>query len=753
MKKLFLLLPVLALFCAIAQAQPADPVLPSEVFFTKNVTPESVLMLFSHIAKNVKGKVAIKTHFGEDGNSYFIPPTLLEPLCKKLDATIVETNVAYKGRRRQTETHIQLAKDHGFTFAPIDILDAGGTLELPVRGGKHIKKAKIGKNLEKYNTIVYFTHFKGHSSAGFGGCIKNASMGMATPEGKREMHSRDYPITVSENCIQCGACVNDCPADAITLNPLTIDREKCIGCGKCIGVCPANAIARPDNEQQKNFFMERLVEYAKAATDFRKSVYLSFIINVSPSCDCSSRPGKPFIGDIGILASTDIVAIEKAALDLVNKAHSCDDAFLKENNVSGNRQIEYAERLNMGISKYKLIDIDKTSANTNKMTPQDAYKNFFLLPENELEKLFAAAFLKQVDLKKILEIRKIYTDTLGEFVKSEQVDKGFKLYFQKGNADSSIGINSDNKIASIWFGAPNLTTDTFDQIAADLKKMPGKVSVCLLQHDKNGKSEKEIFTLDHKIPLGCGSAFKLYLLKALEDTVAEGKAKMSDTIALNENLISFPSGILQEWPIGSHHTLETLAGLMISVSDNTATDHIFNFLGLTKLRGYFPETCTELLTTSQFIKFKFAFKELAEEYVKADASKKSEILKEIDAKKAADIDLSFLSKQPAKPFLVDEIEWHISTLDLCRVIFSLRDNKLLRINPATGIASKADWHIIGYKGGSEPGVLNFTWVMQKAPAAPFYTLSCTAVNSEKDIDISAFSMLASRLINLIRLSN
>ena len=113
--------------------------------------------------------------------------------------------------------------------------------------------------------------------------------------------------------------------------------------------------------------MERLVEYAKAATDFRKSLYLSFVINISPSCDCSSRPGKPFVGDIGILASTDIVAIEKASLDLVNKAHNCDDAFLKENNVSGNRQIEYAERLKMGVSEYKLIDIDEFSANTGKL--------------------------------------------------------------------------------------------------------------------------------------------------------------------------------------------------------------------------------------------------------------------------------------------------------------------------------------------------------------------------------------------------
>lgn len=330
----------------------------SIVYFTKDISPEGVMKIFEYIKKNVKGNVGIKVHFGEDGNSYFVPATMVEPLCKELNATLIETNVAYKGRRARTETHIELARDHGFTFAPIDILDEGGMLELDIEGGKNFTKAKIGKNIEKYETIVYFTHFKGHGSAGFGGCIKNASMGMAVPIGKREMHRNDYPMTIPENCIGCSSCVTDCPAGAITLNPLSIDLEKCIGCGKCITVCHESAINRPNDEEQKRLFLERLVEYAKAAVSFRNSVYFNIIINVSPSCDCASNPKEPFVADIGILASTDIVAIEKAAHDLVDQAHQCDDAFLNANSVSGKYQIEYAEKLGMGTAAYKLINID-----------------------------------------------------------------------------------------------------------------------------------------------------------------------------------------------------------------------------------------------------------------------------------------------------------------------------------------------------------------------------------------------------------
>lgn len=331
----------------------------SVVYFTKDISPESVMKIFGYVKDSVRGKVGIKVHFGEDGNTYYVPATMVEPLCKALDATLLETNVAYRGRRHETATHIELAHDHGFSFAPIDILDDGGTLSLPIDSGTHFKTALIGKNLEKYETVIYFTHFKGHGRAGFGGCIKNASMGMAIIEGKRSMHFNDFPKAINKNCTGCGTCVNDCPANAITLDPLTVDKSKCIGCGKCITSCHYGAITKPDDEEQTKRFLEGLVEYAKPVTELKNSIYFNIIINVSPSCDCASNPKKPFVPNIGILASTDIVAIEAAAHDLVDKAHNCDDAFLKVNAVSGKHQIDYAEKMGMGNKNYILIDIDK----------------------------------------------------------------------------------------------------------------------------------------------------------------------------------------------------------------------------------------------------------------------------------------------------------------------------------------------------------------------------------------------------------
>ena len=333
----------------------------SIVYFTKDISPEGVMKIFAYLEDSVKGKVGIKVHFGEDGNEYFVPASMVKPLCEKLNATLIETNVAYKGRRAKTDTHIELARDHGFTFAPIDILDEAGTWEMPINNGKHFDTALIGKNLEKYETIIYFTHFKGHGRSGFGGCIKNASMGMATPVGKKAMHFDDFPKTQKGKCTRCNACVADCPANAITITDdgPVIDKKKCIGCGKCISTCHQSAIVKPDDNEQTTRFMEGLVEYAKPVIEAKNNIYFDIIINVSPSCDCSGNPKEPFVQNIGILLSRDIVAIEAAAHDLVDKSYKCDDAFLKVNSVSGKHQIDYAEKMGLGNKNYKLIDIDK----------------------------------------------------------------------------------------------------------------------------------------------------------------------------------------------------------------------------------------------------------------------------------------------------------------------------------------------------------------------------------------------------------
>jgi len=382
------------------------------------------------------------------------------------------------------------------------------------------------------------------------------------------------------------------------------------------------------------------------------------------------------------------------------------------------------------------------------LSPQEAYGRIFSCDEKQVGQYFATDFLNVIPAEKIVEIRKIYVDALGKYKEARSTDSGYRLIFEKGEADSKIKVNADNKVSTLWFGAPEFTSDTFEAVKNELKKLPGDVSICLLQRDPAKEAAEEIFVLHPDKSLGCGSAFKLYLLKALEDSINKGERSWSDVIELREEWRSFPSGLLQEWPAGSRHTLETLAGLMISVSDNTATDHIYNMLGSDKLREYFPTSCADLYNTSQVLKLKFFFPADAQKYLKADAAGKRAVLAAMDAIKPSEIASLSAIYQLDEPILVEEIEWFISTRNLCDVIYSLRDNRLIRINPATGLVDKKDWHIAGFKGGSEPGVLNYTWLLQKTPESPFYTLSCTIVNSQKAVDSDTFNTLVSRLLKL-----
>lgn len=330
----------------------------SNVFFTADTSPDGLLKIYEYIKHKTQGKVAVKVHFGEDGNKYYLKPSLMKKLVTQLKGSFIETNVLYVGPRRYTNSHIELAKSHGFDYAPIDIIDDAGDVIYPFKG-KHCKEIRIGKNIQNYQTILLLTHFKGHGSAGFGGAIKNASMGLASVHGKMAMHASDIPNVNARKCIKCRICIDECPAKAISISPLKIDKAKCIGCAKCIGVCPEKAFLIPWGSTENSAFMERLAEYAKGVADNNNLIYINVLIDITRQCDCMSNTGRPFVPNIGILASSDMVAIDKASNDLVAKAHKCDDAFLKENAVSGKHQVDYASGLGLGNKKYKLIDIDK----------------------------------------------------------------------------------------------------------------------------------------------------------------------------------------------------------------------------------------------------------------------------------------------------------------------------------------------------------------------------------------------------------
>lgn len=331
------------------------------VYYTSDISPEGFMKVYRQLAGNLEGKVGVKVHFGEEGNIYYVKPALFKNIVLDCKGTFIETNVLYKSPRQKTDTHIALAKRHGFTYAPIDILDDKGELMIQnVDKCKHFNKFYFGKNIDAYNSFLIISHFKGHGSSGFGGAIKNISMGFATPRGKLAMHRNNYPVCDRARCTSCDSCVVQCPTYAISSNPLWIDVDKCIGCGKCIDVCPNKALRYPKgNVDVQTIFCERLVEYAKAIYDrHKKMVFINVLVDISTSCDCSRNPGKPFVPNIGILASTDIVAIEKASHDLVAKAHGCADPFLEVIKVSGYRQIEYAYTLGMGKKSYRLVNLD-----------------------------------------------------------------------------------------------------------------------------------------------------------------------------------------------------------------------------------------------------------------------------------------------------------------------------------------------------------------------------------------------------------
>ncbi len=338
--------------------EPAKTQNTSLVYFTKEITAKGLLKVAEPMDSLIHGKVAMKVHFGEEGNKNYIPADSLKLLAQKHKVTFVETNVLYGGKRGHTESHIQLAKDHGFSYAPIDILDSEGELEIPF-DGKHYKAVYTGSHINNYDTFIVVSHFKGHMASGFGGAIKNISMGMASYRGKLALHANTQPKYDPAKCTKCGTCVKTCPKKAITINPLHVDKKLCIACGKCIQVCPAHAFRIPWEDVPAPVFLERLVEYAKAITEGRNIVYINVLASISPDCDCFGKARPPFMHDIGILASTDIVALEQASLDMVNEHYGSKDAFLKEAGNSGDHQVEYAEQLGMGTTKYKIVDLDK----------------------------------------------------------------------------------------------------------------------------------------------------------------------------------------------------------------------------------------------------------------------------------------------------------------------------------------------------------------------------------------------------------
>jgi len=332
-----------------------------------------------------KKLTAIKIHFGEPGNLAYIRPNYafrLVQVLKKAGALpfLTDANTLYKGRRANAVDHIESAFENGFSPAsagcPVIIADGlKGTEYREIEiNQKHCKTAKIGSAIAESDVLISMTHFKGHEMTGFGGALKNLGMGSGSIGGKLEMHSQGQPKIDVPSCTGCGICVKNCAHSAIHLvnKKAVIDYNLCVGCGQCIAVCMYDA-ARPQWDSQGA--QEKIAEYALAAVKDKPSFHINFIMNVSPNCDCWDSNDVAIVPDIGIAASFDPVALDRASVDLVNAApgnhDSCigkhldqelhttkDKITLAQPHTNWKLGLDYAEQIGLGTQEYELIKIE-----------------------------------------------------------------------------------------------------------------------------------------------------------------------------------------------------------------------------------------------------------------------------------------------------------------------------------------------------------------------------------------------------------
>lgn len=337
--------------------------IPLEDASEKTVISSAAAKLLDHIIKaediTLEKHVPLKVHCGEAGNHTFITPDCYDGVIDVLEnkgcsSSFIETSVLYGGRRRNRQAHTKLAADHGFTRIPFETAD-GETGEEAYSvdiAGKHFQKCHLGKKFEEYSQLLIMSHFKGHALAGFGGSIKQLSMGFASKGGKMAMHLGVKPRIIKFMCKKCGLCMRRCQVQAISMTPKPhIDREKCLGCGACYSACRNHAVSILSPGGLLNavfrgkFFREKLVEYALAAHSGRKNIYFVFALNITRGCDCEPVPMFKTMKDIGVFVSTDPVAADTAAWD----ATAANGKKFK-----GYEQLVYAEKIGLGSRNYQL---------------------------------------------------------------------------------------------------------------------------------------------------------------------------------------------------------------------------------------------------------------------------------------------------------------------------------------------------------------------------------------------------------------
>lgn len=328
--------------------------------------------------------VAVKLHWGEPGNVAFLSPVLVGAVCEEIEAAgarpfLTDTSTLYRGGRSNAVASLLSAARNGFSpftvHAPVIVADGlrgtdGRPVDVP--RGKHVKTARIAGAVVDADAIVVLSHVKGHELFGLGGALKNLGMGCATAAGKQTMHSDLRPAVNRDRCVGCGRCVANCPVDAISLakGKASIASKTCIGCGECTVACPAGAIPSRWKTDERPL-LEKTAEFAWASLDGKRerAVFLNFMINMAPQCDCYGHNDLAVTPDLGITASRDPVAIDQAAYDLFNAAPVVAGSDLAESERQGDNAfrlhgihwemlLEHASALGMGTRRYDLVRVD-----------------------------------------------------------------------------------------------------------------------------------------------------------------------------------------------------------------------------------------------------------------------------------------------------------------------------------------------------------------------------------------------------------
>lgn len=366
---------------------------PSKVYYTnfRTTMTENLLqklrrLLLKAGMKDIdyNGKfTAIKIHFGEPGNLAFLRPNfakVVADIVKECGGKpfLTDCNTLYVGGRKNALDHLDAAFGNGFnqlsTGCQILIADGLRGLDeayIPVKNGKLVKEAKIGKAIADADIIISLNHFKGHESTGFGGAIKNLGMGCGSRAGKMEMHSEGKPKVNTSKCIGCGSCTRNCAHNGVSVveKKAVMDYTKCVGCGRCIGACPVDAMETGfDNSNET--LNRKMAEYAQAVIQDKPSFHITMVMDLSPNCDCHSENDAPFAPDVGMFASFDPVALDAACADAVNAQPVLKGSILDEcehthhdhfsdihPSTDWHSQLEHAEDIGVGTRKYELIKI------------------------------------------------------------------------------------------------------------------------------------------------------------------------------------------------------------------------------------------------------------------------------------------------------------------------------------------------------------------------------------------------------------